>query len=60
MAQTTLVDAAYIAKLFAIKPCTIRRMARLGRIPYYKVGRNYRFNTQEVIVALKNRKRGEQ
>ena len=59
MPQTTLVDAVYIAKLLAIKPCTIRRMALLGQIPYYKVGRNYRFNTQEVIVALKSGTRGE-
>ena len=48
-----LLSAAEIAELFNVHPSTIRRLAREGQIPSYRVGTAPRFVAEEVAQAFR-------
>jgi excisionase family DNA binding protein len=48
-----MLSAVEIAELFNVHPSTIRRLAREGRIPSYRVGTAPRFVADEVAQAFR-------
>jgi len=48
-----------LATLLKIQEQTIRKWAREGRIPFVKVGSDYRFIKEEVVNALRDKQREE-
>ena len=50
-----LLSAVEIAELFNVHPSTIRRLAREGRIPSYRVGSAPRFVAEEVAETFRMR-----
>lgn len=48
-----LLSAVEIADLFNVHPSTIRRLAREGRIPSFRVGTTPRFAAEEVARAFR-------
>lgn len=50
-----LLSAQEVAQLLRLDPYTIRRMAREGQLPGYKVGKSYRFDRQRVADWLETR-----
>ena len=51
--NTQLVDAKTLAEIMNLPPTSVRRYARSGKLPCYKIGRLLRFDPEEVKVALK-------
>ena len=49
------LDTPAIAKKFNIAESTIEYLRRGGRIPAFKVGRQYRYDLREVDKALKEK-----
>lgn len=43
-----------IAKLFGVTPTVVRKLARLGKIPAYRVGGVWRFEEKKVRKILSN------
>lgn len=52
MTKQKLVDGHTIATLLSISPQTVRRMALRGTLPYYRVGRYYRYSIEEVLEYM--------
>ena len=52
MTKYKLVDGHTIATLLSISPQTVRRMALRGTLPYYRVGRYYRYSIEEVLEYM--------
>ena len=50
-----LITAKTLSKLIDVKPTTLLRWAKEGKIPAYVMGRKIFFDPQEVIQAIKNR-----
>lgn len=46
--EHTLWTVQNVAQFLALKPATIRQMARQRRIPCYQVGRKWRFDPRQV------------
>lgn len=46
--QSALVSASEIARDLGVPESHIRRLARQGRIPFYRVGKYMRFDRREV------------
>lgn len=53
--MSELLTAKQLAEKLQTDPETIRRWARERKIPYIRVGREYRFEYNEVIETLKQR-----
>lgn len=47
-----LLTSAELAKALRLKPTTIRRMTREGRIPFVAVGTAKRYQLTDVLAAL--------
>jgi len=43
-----------VADLFEVHPETIRRQARTGKLPYHRIGGQYRFVLAEILAATEN------
>lgn len=43
-----------LAARLSVSPCTIRRLAKKSRIPFSRVGRQYRFDLDKVRAALES------
>ena len=50
-----LITAKTLSQLIDVKPTTLLRWAKEGKIPAYVMGRRIFFDPQEVIQAIKNR-----
>ena len=57
--NTQLVDAKTLAEITNLPVASVRRLAREGKLPHYKLGRLLRFDVDEVKAALKVVKTGE-
>lgn len=51
-----LRKAEYISKLISAHPNTVRRYAREGKVPCFRINGLVRFDEDAVIKALKQRK----
>jgi hypothetical protein len=49
------VDAGEMGKLAGMKRGGVLRLARLGRVPYYEVGRRWLFSPAEFMQARSTR-----
>jgi len=49
---TNTVPTSEMAQQLGATPKTIRRLVRAGRIPAYRLGRELRFVSEEVLAAL--------
>ncbi len=47
-----IMDARELALLLRVNPRTLRRLAKRGRIPFYRVGTALRFDAFSVCEAL--------
>lgn len=47
-----LLDARQLGEQLSMRPNTLYRMALEGRIPCWRIGRNVRFNSEEVAEVL--------
>ena len=50
----TLVDASELARIVGLPTASVRRLARQGELPSYRLGRLLRFSPVEVLAAIKN------
>lgn len=50
-----LMDVAALAKMLNLKPFTVRKWARQGRLPIIRLGRGYRFDLQSIEQWLRSR-----
>ncbi len=50
--STPLVDAVALARALGVHPSHVRRLARLGQLPSYRVGETLRFNPTQVLTHL--------
>lgn len=50
-----LLSAHEVAQLLRVDAYTVRRYAREGYIPAYKVGKSYRFDRERVLAWLETR-----
>lgn len=48
-----MINATDMAKRLGVSKYTVEQWARTNRIPAYKVGRWWRFDEAEVLMALK-------
>jgi excisionase family DNA binding protein len=48
-----LLDVAQAAKLLGIHPKTLQRLARIGSIPAYRVGRFWRYRASDIEMWLR-------
>lgn len=48
-----LVDTVELARRLQLGRTTVWRLARAGRIPFYKIGRRWMFCEAEVLDALR-------
>jgi excisionase family DNA binding protein len=48
--STKLLDTSRMAKLLGVSEQAVLNQAKKGTLPYYKVGRLYRFNPQEITT----------
>jgi excisionase family DNA binding protein len=55
VAGRELVDGAELARRLAVSRTTVWRLAKLGRIPYFEIGRRWYFAEPEVLDALRAR-----
>ena len=46
--------AEEIARYLRVHPYTVKRLARAGKIPGFKVGEQWRFDTKEIEEGRKN------
>jgi excisionase family DNA binding protein len=53
IAGRDLVDGAELARKMSVGRTTVWRLAKLGRIPYFIVGRRWLFDEAEVLEALR-------
>ena len=53
VAGRELVDGGELARRLGVGRTTIWRLARVGRIPYYCIGRRWMFCETEVLDALR-------
>jgi len=51
--KPALISAAEMARDLGVPESQIRRMARQGRIPFYRVGKYMRFDRSEVRIFMK-------
>ncbi len=52
--MTGTYTAEEIAKYLRVHPYTVKRLARAGKIPGFKVGDQWRFDTEEIEDWRKN------
>ena len=48
-----LIGVQELAELLSLPPASVRRYARCGKLPFFKVGRLLRFDVDEVKAAIK-------
>lgn len=48
-----LVEVDVVAARYRVSPRSVYRLAKAGKIPSYRVGRQLRFDLQEVSAALR-------
>jgi excisionase family DNA binding protein len=48
-----LVNAEELSKVLSLPPASIRRLAREGRLEYFRCGRLMRFDAQAVLAAMR-------
>lgn len=53
MEQRKLLTAAELARLLGLSAAGVRRYARLGKLPYYRIGGLMRFDPDDVLRAIK-------
>lgn len=51
--DTTLISAAELARIVGVDPSHVRRLARSGQLPHYRVGSTYRFLLAEALAACR-------
>ena len=50
----TLVDASELARIIGLPVASVRRLARQGELPSYRLWRLLRFSPVEVLAAMKD------
>ena len=53
LAGRDLVDGAELGRRMKVGRTTVWRLANLGRIPYYVIGRRWLFDEAEVLAAVR-------
>lgn len=48
MPQNEILTAEEVAKYLRVHPYTVKRLAREGKLPGFKVGGQWRFNSKEI------------
>ncbi|MBR2645280.1 MAG: helix-turn-helix domain-containing protein [Clostridia bacterium] len=51
-----LMDAVLVARLFGCGEYTVRQMARNGELPCFRIGRDLRFDKNEIKEYLKRKR----
>ena len=51
-----LIDVQTLSKLLSVKPKTIYDWVHENKIPHYKLGKLVRFNMEEILKWLKEKK----
>ena len=51
--QTTLLTSQEVAVVMKVKTATVIRMARIGKLKGYKIGRSWRFRWEDVLDSFK-------
>jgi excisionase family DNA binding protein len=54
MPQKEILTAIEVAKYLRIHPYTVKRLARTGKLPGFKVGGQWRFKKQDIEKLNKN------
>ena len=49
MPQKEILTAEEVAKYLRIHPYTVKRLARTGKLPGFKVGGQWRFSSERII-----------
>ena len=49
MPQKKILTATEVAKYLRIHPYTVKRLAREGQLPGFKVGGQWRFSSEKII-----------
>ena len=55
-----LVTAQELSEVINVKISWVRGKARKGEIPYYKAGKYYRFDVDEVLESMANKNGGHE
>lgn len=55
--KTTGLSIKELAAYFGVSPDTIRRAARVGNLPFTRVGTAYRFNLRQVLAQMERNAR---
>ncbi|MBX3234525.1 MAG: helix-turn-helix domain-containing protein [Nitrospiraceae bacterium] len=58
--MTNLKSSQEIARLLRVSRQNVHKLTTSGALPAYKVGRNFRYSAEEVLAAVKTRKRRRQ
>jgi excisionase family DNA binding protein len=53
MSSKKILTAGEMAKYLRIHPYTVKRLAREGKIPGFKIGAQWRFDAQEIDMWRK-------
>jgi excisionase family DNA binding protein len=51
--ERTFLDAVGMSEVSGLSRSAVLRLARLGRVPYYQLGRRWLFNPEEFMEALR-------
>jgi len=49
----TLISAEALGELLSLPSASVRRLAREGKLPAFRLGRLLRFDVQEVLKSMK-------
>ena len=55
-AKKTLIAARQLAKELGVKSSWIYEKTRKGVLPFYKLGKYYRYDLEAVLMSLKSKK----
>ena len=57
--MTGTYTAEEIAKYLRVHPYTVKRLARAGKVPGFKIGEQWRFDVKEIEEWRKNQSNGK-
>ncbi len=52
--KENILTAEEVAEYFRIHPYTVKRLARAGKLPGFKIGGQWRFKKQDIDKLIKN------
>ena len=59
MSQEKLMDIVQTAEYVGLSVFTVRRLAKINRLPAAKIGRAYRFNKEDIDNFIRSQYKGE-